>query len=378
IRNVREKAARERIEEEKAKAQDVFIAGAMVRPGAYPFAESMTVRDLIGQSGGTLKTSYPEQAEILLAASAADKTQSVNRKIINLKKALDGDPAHNVVLRPGDRLVVKDRPDEARILPEICLSGEVLLAGKYPIYKGERLSSVIERAGGYRSGANLHAAVFARESVRKLQQSSLDEMAARMERELSQRNPAAIGKSRRAFDNKDKGADAAIELKLLQQIKTLQPTGRMMIQSNGAAAQQHLADIELEGGDSLFIPSIAETVRVMGAVNAEGSYAFDSRLSYQDYIAAAKGPTQFADASAIFIIKPDGRIRKPAAAFLEWNTKRKRLEIGGPGRVNQVIEKGDTIVVPEKVSEPAWLKDIYHIVLTLTNNGIISPNEMKN
>lgn len=373
IHNVQEEAAKRRIAEEKAKAQDVIIAGAIARPGAYPFEAGMTVRDLVVRSGGTLKTSYPERAEILSPAPGA------NRRIINLKKALDDDPAHNVALGPSDRLVVKDRPDEGNILSEIGLSGEILLSGKYPIAKGERLSSVIERAGGYRPGANPRAAVFTREQVRKLQQSRLDEIVARMERELPRQNPAAVGEPEKSTDNnKGKRADAAIELKLLQQIKTLRATGRVMIESMDAATQKkRLQDVELEDGDNLFIPPMAETVRVAGAVNAEGRQVFDSRLSYQDYIAAAKGPTKFADESAIFIIKPDGSIRKPASAFFEWNTKRKRLEIGGASRAKQIMETGDTIVVPEKIAQPAWLKDIYHLVLTLAHNGIVPPAEMR-
>ncbi len=378
IHNVREKAARERVLEEKVKAHDVFIAGAIARPGAYPFTESMTVRDLVGQSGGTLKTSYPEQAEILPLASGADKSRSTDRKIINLKKALDGNPAHNVPLRPNDRLVVKDQLDEGRILPEVCLSGEILLPGRYPITKEERLSSVIGRAGGYRPGAQLQAAVFSREQVRKLQQRSLEQMAARIERELQQRNPAAIGKSGNAGDDRDEKTNEELKLKMLQQIKTLRVTGRVLITTIDADKQKRgLQDVELEDGDNLDIPPISDTVRVMGEVKAEGSYDFRSRLSYQDYITAAGGYAKSADNSAVFVIKADGSIRKPAAAFFAWNNKRNRLEIGGSGRANQIIEKGDTIVVPEQITKPAWLKNIHHIVLTLINNGIIPPNEMK-
>ncbi len=373
IHNVQEKAAKRRIAEEKAKAQDVIIAGAIAKPGAYPFAAGMTVRDLVVRSGGTLKTSYPERAEILSPAPGA------NRRIINLKKALDDDPAHNVPLGPNDRLVVKDRPNEGNILPEIGLSGEILLPGKYPIAKGERLSSVIERAGGYRPEANPRAAVFTRQQVRKLQQSRLDEMAARIERELPRQNPVVAGEPEKSADNnKDKRADAEIKLKVIEQLKTLRVTGRVLIASPDADShKKRLPDAELEDGDNIYLPPISETVRVAGAVNEEGLCEFRSSSSYQDYITAAKGQAQSADKAAIFVIKPDGSIRRPATAFFEWNQNRKRLEIGGAPRANQIIETGDTIVVPEKIPQPAWLKDIYHLVLTLKHNGIVPPAEMK-
>ena len=64
------------------------------------------------------------------------------------------------------------------------VSGEVVFPGKYKIKKREKLSAVIERAGGYKESSYLRGAVFVRNSVKELQQKGLEEMVLRLEREL--------------------------------------------------------------------------------------------------------------------------------------------------------------------------------------------------
>jgi polysaccharide biosynthesis/export protein len=365
IHSVREKVDKPRAvakaEPQKARQENVFIAGEIAKPGAYPYKEDMTVWDLVLKSGGTLKTSYPEQAEILSSPSGVGKPSGTDRKIINLKKAMEDDPAHNLPLHLNDRLVVKSSPDGGKPLPTVCLSGEVQLPGKYSITKEERLFSVIERAGGFASSAYLRAAVFTKERVRKLQQSSLEELAARLEGDLPAKNT----------DPESKG-------NLLRQIKTLKATGRIKVGVTGADMQMERArDIELEDGDSLYVPSLSDTVRVAGAVKSEGSYDHNGQSDYRDYIEAAGGYTPTADESAALVIKVDGSTQKVAKEFFDWSSKRKRLEIGGSRYAKQIIEPGDVIVVPERIVRPAWLREIRDITQALMNNGIVAPSEIK-
>jgi len=365
-------------EPQKVQQENVFIAGEIAKPGAYPYTEDMTVRDLVSKSGSTLETSYPEQAEILSTVPGSGKSSGEERKIINLKKAMEDDPAHNVPLRPNDRLVVKSIPDGDKAMPTVCLTGAVVLPGKYPITKGERLFSVIERAGGYVSEAYPQAAVLTKERVRKLQQSSLEEIAARIERELTSRNFVADGKSKSAGNAPDNNTDTEVKMKLLQQIKTLKANGRIKVTVTGMDMQkERVPDIELEDGDSLHIPSLSDAVRVTGAVKSAGSFDHNGQSDYRDYIEAAGGYNPTADESAAFVIKVDGSTQHVGKAFVEWSKKRNRLEIGGSKYTNQIIEPGDIIIIPERISHSAWLKEIYVLTQTLINNGIVAPADMK-
>ena len=253
------------------------------------------------------------------------------------------------------------------------------MPGKYPITKGERLFSVIERAGVYTRDAYPRAAVFVRERVRKLQQSSLEEMTARIERELASRNFAADGKSKSTGNAPEKSTDTEVKMKLLQQIKTLKANGRIKVVAiTGVDMRKEGApDIELEDGDSLHLPSLSDAVRVTGAVKSAGSFDHNGQSDYRDYIEAAGGYTPTSDESAAFVIKVDGSAQHVGKAFVEWSKKRSRLEIGGSRYTNQIIEPGDVIVIPERISHSAWLKEIYVLTQTLINNGIVPPNDMK-
>lgn len=384
IHSVREKVDEQRAEPkaepQKVKQASVFIAGEIAKPGAYHYQEGMTVVDLVSKSGSTLETSYPEQAEILSTVSGSGKSSGEERKIINLKKAMEDDPAHNVPLRPNDRLVVQSIPDGDKAMPAVCLTGGVVLSGKYPITKGERLFSVIERAGGYTRDAYPRAAVFVRERVRKLQQSSLEEMAARIERELASGNFAADGKSKSTGNAAEKNTDTEVKMKLLLQIKTLRANGRIKVVVTGVDMQKErvsrVPDIELEDGDSLHIPSLSDAVRVTGAVNSEKSFHHNGQSDYRDYIEAAGGYTPTAEESDAFVIKVDGSTQHVGKAFVEWSKKRSRLEIGGSRYSNKIIEPGDVIVIPERFSRCARLQEIYVLTRTLINNGIVAPYEL--
>ncbi len=378
IHTIRNKIDQGRAEAKKIRQENVFIAGEIANPGSYIYAGEMTVWDLVLKGGGTLKTSYPEQAEILSVLSGAGKTSGTDRKFINLKKAMEGDPAHNVRLRPHDRLVVRSIPEGARPLQTVCVFGEIRLPGIYAITKGERLSSVIRRAGGFGPDAYLRAAVFARERVRELQQSSLEEIAARIERDLSAQNLVIAGKWKSAKDAPNQKTEAEAKMKLLRQVKTIRATGRITVAIIGEEKLKGSPhDIELENGDSLYIPQMPDMVNVLGAVNAEGSYDHEGKLAYRDYIAMAGGYLRTADDTAVFVIKADGSTRRLAAPFFEWNNKWNRLEIGGSSRESQIIDPGDIIVAPERIARPSWLRDIHGITQTLMNNGIIAPQALR-
>ncbi len=348
-------------EPEKMKKEIVSTAGEIVKPGAYEYKEGMTVSDLVYKSGGTLETSCPEQAEIVSPTPETGQQVPANGKTINLKKAMEQDPAHNLTLRPDDRLVVKRIPDSDKPLPRVRLSGEISLPGQYPIAKGERLFSVLERAGGFMRDANPRGAVVTKERVRNSQQTILEEIGTRIEREHS-----GSGKYKDATQ------------RLLQQIKTSKANGRVKAAVTSAdMLRDEVYDIEMEDGDTFHVPTLLDTVRVTGAVKKEGSYDHNGQSDYRDYIEAAGGYTATADEAAVFVVKVDGSAQQVGKAFVEWRTKRKRLEIGGSKYTNRIIEPGDVIVVPELIVHPAWLREIRDNILLLMYNGVIAPNDLK-
>jgi len=72
-----------------------------------------------------------------------------------------------------------------------------------------------------------------------------------------------------------------------------------------------------------------------------------------------KGLARYADEPNIFAMKVDGSARKLSGGlFIEWSKRNARWEITAFGQEIKQIESGDVIVVPEKLTHIAWLKQI--------------------
>ncbi len=342
---------------EEVSKKLVYIDGNVKNPGEYQYTEHMTVKDLVFKAGNILESAYVDEAEISSLITKDRKISSVERKTINLGKALEEDPVHNVRLRPNDRLYVKRIPDwqEAKY---VSVSGEFRFPGRYIIKKGERLSSLIARAGGYTDDAYLRGAVFTRESVRVLQQTSLNEMAKRMERDIMSSGSASIATAVSTEEIEATKGELEQKMKFVQSLYELKATGRMtIIIAHHRLLKGSNYDIMLEDGDSLTIPIKNDVVSVVGSVMSHGSYIYSDDLKYQHYIAMTGGYSEYADEDNVFVLKVDGSARK-IKDLISWNPFKSRWEITAFGEKVKEIEPGDTIIVPEEVSRIAWLREI--------------------
>jgi polysaccharide export outer membrane protein len=206
----------------------VSVDGEVLNPGDYQHVEGMTVRDLVFASGNVLESAYLKEAEISSRAVRDGKVLYITHRRIDLGKALEGDPEHNSILKPYDRLFVKRLEDwGTERLVEI--RGEVSFPGKYLIKKGERLSSLIQRAGGYTDEAYLSGAVFTRERVRELQQRQIEEMVDRLERELFGKGAIEAASALTPEEARIKEAERESKRQFIAKLKTLKATGRVSL-----------------------------------------------------------------------------------------------------------------------------------------------------
>ena len=86
-------------------SRKVFITGEVARPGAYPLTSPTTVMQLIAIAGGL--TEFAQAKSISIMRVEAGKTKSFSfdyRNVANGKK-----PEQNIVLKPGDTVVVPER-----------------------------------------------------------------------------------------------------------------------------------------------------------------------------------------------------------------------------------------------------------------------------
>jgi len=355
---------------ERTPRKSVFISGDVTNPGAYQLTENMTVRDLVFKAGHVLESAYLDEAEITSMVITDGKLGKLVQKTINLRKALEGDRDHNLALAPNDRLLVKQIADYQQVRM-VTLTGQVIFPGKYTIRRGEKLSSVIERAGGFTPHAYLRGAYFTRVRVRDVQQKGLTELVDRMEREmlLAGASEASTLVSPEAIAAQK--LELAQKQKLIQTLRQTKATGRMTIYlADPQTLKNSEVDFELEDGDTLHVPEKSSVVNVLGSVMSQGSHLYSDHMSYQDYIDAAGGYSEYANTGNVFVLKVDGSARKVSKNFIGWNPSRNRWEMTSRSSDVRLLEPGDTIVVPEKTERIAWLREIKDITQILMNVAV--------
>jgi protein involved in polysaccharide export with SLBB domain len=347
----------------------VYISGEVTNPGSYQCTVKMTVRDLLFKAGNVLDSAYLGEAELASMDIEKGKTVTVVHRRINLGKALEGDALHNVVLKPYDRLLVK-RINSFNEMKFVEIAGEVGFPARYTVMKGERLSSLIERAGGYRETAYLRGAYFTRESVRELQRKALADMADRVERELLTSTDISTAVS--VEEVAGKKAELEQKKQFVQYLRGIKATGRMTIKlAHLRLLKGSDFDIELEDGDSLFLPPKNKVVTVTGAVMSQGSYIYSDGMDYDDYIGLTGGLANNADTKNTFVLKVDGSALKVKNSFFNWSSSHNRWEMANFGEDIRAIEPGDTIIVPEKIEKIAWLREFRDITQILMNTAVM-------
>ncbi|MBC8018953.1 MAG: SLBB domain-containing protein, partial [Verrucomicrobia bacterium] len=214
---------------EMEEKPQVSVNGAVVNPGTYNYYPGMTVRDLITAAGSPKRNAFLETGELSRIVIVGDKANP-SRVSLDLSKALAGDPAHNLPLQSDDVLIVRSVTDWFDASDKfIKLKGEVRFPGVYSVARGEKLSSVIVRAGGYSERAYLRGARFLRRSVRETQQIRMNEIVVRTEKEVLQKQASlsSLASSREELEATKASLDSL--MKSVELMKTMKAEGRVVI-----------------------------------------------------------------------------------------------------------------------------------------------------
>jgi polysaccharide export outer membrane protein len=361
--------------EEYKPERTVTVDGEVRRSGQYPLTTGMTVRDLLFAAGNVTEGAWLDEAELTSMITDPSRGAKYEQRNLDLRKVFAGDVRQNAPLRAYDRIFIKRIPDwrQERF---VTVSGEFKFPGRYAVKKGERLSQLVERAGGYKETAYLRGVVFTRERVRELQQKGLQDMAERMERELLSGGQIATAIS--AEEVTAKQVEMEQRRKLVETMKTLKATGRMTIYlTHQRLLKGSEYDIELEDRDAILVPQKNSVVSVVGAVMTQGSYIYSEKMTYQDYIGQTGGYANYADTGNTFVMKVDGTARRLSRGIMNWSPSRERWELAGYGEEVREIEPGDTIVVPEKTERIAWLREFRDITQIMMNTAVAAAVVLK-
>jgi protein involved in polysaccharide export with SLBB domain len=312
-----------------APTTQVRVGGKVKVPGEYPLEPGMRVSDLVRAGGSLDQSAYEGRAELTRYAVIDGESRKTELIEIDIKRIRAGDASADLELKPFDTLLIKETPMWAQ--QEIVeLRGEVRFPGRYPIYRGETLRSVLARAGGLTDLAFVEGAVFTREELRERERKQIETLANRMQSDLGQ---LSLQTSQEV--GKDASQALAAGQALLANLRATQPVGRLVIDlpRSASAKEGSSDDIVLKNADLLVVPRAMQEVTVLGEVQTTTSHLYNEDLGRDDYIAKSGGFTPRADEDRVYVVKADGSV--VANNNGSWFS-----------RSNGNIHPGDTVVVP--------------------------------
>jgi protein involved in polysaccharide export with SLBB domain len=299
----------------------------------------MTAAQLVRMAGGFKRDALLDSADLTSYRIVNGNRINGRLTTIPIGAAVAGtEPNRGFPLKPGDILTIHQITGWDDIGESVKIEGQVKFPGTYGFREGERLSSVLRRAGGFRDTAYPRGAVLVRDQVRELQEKSRQELIRQIET-----NSAAA----RLAPNLG-GGDTAGTLQLikaqqdevLSNLKNHPPTGRQVVHISADIDSwaNTPEDIELRRGDILTIPKRPSFVLVTGQVYNATAITFTPGKSASWYLSHAGGTNTAANRKEIFIIRANGSvIGRHSGGWFDANV------------LSTKLDPGDVVVVPQKI-----------------------------
>lgn len=312
---------------------DVQIAGEVMQPGSYPYADNMTLEDLVIAAGGLRDAASLVRVDIsrrIKNPTSTEDTRELGEMFTFALKdgfVVDGEPGF--VLQPYDQVFVRRSPVYSE-QKNVAISGEVLYGGTYTItQKDERLSDLVEKAGGttqfaYVRGAKLMRKANAEELKR------MQDVILLLRRQIGEEKVDSLGI--KVDTTYSVGIDLVAALK-----------------SPGSDA-----DIVLREGDVLIVPEYNNTVKINGAVMQPNVVSYKKGKNVKYYIGQAGGYGALAKKNKKYIIYMNGQIA---------TVKR---------RGNGMVEPGCEIVVPNRRPRQANWGNVLASLSAVTSIGTMA------
>jgi protein involved in polysaccharide export with SLBB domain len=319
-------------------APRVTVRGEVLQPGAYALTQGMTAAQLVRIAGGFKRDALVDKADLASYEIKDGKQVVSHRRDVAIGQAVTAlDANADLPLKPGDVLTVHQVSGWNDIGASVTLAGEVTYPGTYGLQEGEKLSSVIARAGGFRTTAYPDGAVLVRQQVKDLEEKSRTEMIRQIE------TSSVGGRLGQNVAGGDETATLQLLLQqqnqILQRLRSQPAVGRLVIKIDGdiSSWSNTPADIELRSGDVLTIPKRPGFVLVSGQVYNASAITFVPGKDAGWYLRRAGGSTDLANSKEIFVVHANGLVVGRRSGGWHEDVLSTRLD------------PGDVVVVPQKI-----------------------------
>ena len=311
---------------------DVVIHGEVAKPDSYPYADNMTLEDLIIQAGGLREAASVVRVDVSRRIrnphSTVDNDTIGRTYTFSLKEGFVVDGTPGFVLQPYDEVYVRRSPGY-QAQQNVVVEGEILFGGSYAMTsREERLSDLINKAGGTTNYAYLRGAKLTRVATAG-EKKRMGDVIRLMSRQLGEAMMDSLGV--RVEDTFSVGIDLE---------KALANPGST-------------ADIVLREGDVISIPKNTNTVTINGAVMVPNTVSYIAGKNIDYYLNQAGGYSDNAKKSKKFIVYMNGQVTK----------------VKGSGK--KQIEPGCEIIVPSKSKKRTNMGEILGYATSFSSLGMM-------
>ena len=302
----------------------VSVDGAVRLPGVLPITQNTSLNLLFSVSGGTSNDANMGRIEI-----TSYKEEATDGNLVMNWEYIDSSISDLSEIRVNPGGGVRVSSVYTNFEPgAVLLSGEFVQPGVYTIRKGEKLSSLIARAGGLTDQSYPYGAIFTRDRVKQIQRQEMRKTAQRLQSAMVS---ASVKK------NVETGGVIALQ-NMVNRMAEQEFIGRVVIEADPVVLTlDPEKDIVLEPGDSLFMPKRPNFIVTVGDVLNPSALQFVPGKGVQSYLDEVGGFTRAADEDRVFVVYPNG-VAKPIT-LSSWG-----------GDKNLSIPPGSAIVVPTDLS----------------------------
>ena len=311
---------------------NITVHGEVTKPASYPYADNMTLEDLIIQAGGLREAASTVRVDISRRIknprSTTDNDTIGQMFSFSLKDGfvIDGQPGF--VLQPYDEVYVRRSPGY-QAQQNVGIEGEILFDGTYALTsREERISDLVNKAGGatnyaYLRGAKLTRVANADEKKR------MGDVIRLMRRQLGEEMMDSLG-----IDVED---TFTVGIDLERALRDPKSS----------------SNIVLREGDVISIPKNTNTVTINGAVMVPNTVSYLEGKDINYYLNQSGGYSDNAKKSKKFIVYMNGQVSR----------------VKGNGK--KQIEPGCEIIVPSKSKKRTNVGEILGYATSFSSLGMM-------
>ena len=320
----------------------VSVESGVLRNGKFEIEEDETFKDLLIYSNGFSKNSDLKNIQIKRIIDGKSEVLSVNLNEL-----------YDFSFQDNDSIFIREHK-----FINVSIKGAVKNPGNYVLSQQDKLSDLIETAGGYEPSAYPFGGYLENQKALNINKNSKMQLYNKFLNNI-------LRNSRTQIESE------TLNL-ILKQIQDAPVTGRVIAEFDLDLIKNNpQLDTILENNDKIFIPNSTQQVFIQGEISNPGAIRYEPNKDLDFYINSAGGALSSADLENIFIVFPNGETANfkssSTLSFLTAETDKMLIYPGSIIYIPQSTKLTNSIEVAS-----IWAPIISSIALSLTSLSVLN------